>query len=142
MLIWSKDPLKIMRKLAEIYTLKGVGYPEYYLGGNVEELGPEWTKQGAKTALSAKTYVKNAIQKNAEMLGINSFKNYKSPMAEEYHPEEDSTPLLDSQGISKYRSLIGTANWVVTLGRFDIAYAVNNMSRYNNAPREGHLKAV
>ena len=86
--------------------------------------------------------MKNAIQKNAEILGINSFKNYKSPMAKEYHPEEDSTPLLDSQGISKYRSLIGTANWVVTLGRFDIDYAVNTMSRYNNAPREVHLKAV
>ena len=41
-LVWSKDPMKIMSELQKVYTLKGVGTPEYYLGGNVEELGPEW----------------------------------------------------------------------------------------------------
>ena len=33
-------------------------------------------------------------------------------------------------------------NWVVTLGHFDIAYAVNTLARYNAAPREGHLHAA
>ena len=38
---------------------------------------------------------------------------------------------------------IGTnLNWIITLGRFDIAYAVNTLSRYSAAPREGHLKAL
>ena len=63
-------------------------------------------------------------------------------MAEEYHPEEDTSNLLDEGGISKYHALIGTANWIITLGRFDIAYAVNTLSRYSAAPREGHLKAL
>ena len=66
--------------------MKGVGVPEYYLGGNVEQLGLEWEKQNVKTTLSAKTYIKNLIKKNAEMLGVKSFKPFKSPMAEEYHP--------------------------------------------------------
>jgi len=44
------------------------------------------------------------------------------------------TPLLDLQGISRYRSLIGTGNWIITLGRFDIAYAINTLSRYSSIP--------
>ena len=47
-LVWLKDPMSIMAKLRETYTLKGVGAPEYFLGGNVEELGPEWNKEGVK----------------------------------------------------------------------------------------------
>ena len=38
--------------------------------------------------------------------------------------------------------MIGCANWLITLGRFDIVYAVNSLSRHNMAPRQGHLKAV
>ena len=33
-------------------------------------------------------------------------------------------------------------NWIITLGRFDIAYAVNTLSRYSAFPSEGHLKAL
>jgi hypothetical protein len=44
--------------------------------------------------------------------------------------------------ITVYKSLLGSANWIVTLGRFDIAYAVNTLSRYTMAPREGHLYAL
>jgi hypothetical protein len=36
-------------------------------------------------------------------------------------------------------SLIGSLQWVVTLGRFDIACAVMTMSRFRSALREGHL---
>ena len=64
--------------------MKGVGTPEYFLGGNIEELGPEWAKENIKTALSAQTYIKNVMKKNAEMCSIETFKSQKSPMAEEY----------------------------------------------------------
>ena len=38
--------------------------------------------------------------------------------------------------------MIGSLNWILTLGRFDIAFALNAVSRYNMAPREGHREAV
>ena len=38
--------------------------------------------------------------------------------------------------------MVGSLNWVITLGRFDIQYAVSTMARYNGAPRSGHLKAL
>ena len=59
-----------------------------------------------------------------------------------YHSEEDATKLLTPRQASVYRGLIGSANWVVTLGRFDIAFAVNNLARYCMAPRQGHFEAA
>jgi hypothetical protein len=38
-LIWSKDPMAVIKSLENTYMLKSVGIPEYYLGGNVEFLG-------------------------------------------------------------------------------------------------------
>jgi hypothetical protein len=38
-LIWSKNPMAVIKALEKIYMLKSVGIPEYYLGGNVEFLG-------------------------------------------------------------------------------------------------------
>ena len=43
--------------------------------------------------------------------------------------------------ISMFKSLLGSANWIITLGRFDIAYATNTLSRYSMAPRLGHMNA-
>jgi len=37
---------------------------------------------------------------------------------------------------------LGSANWIITLGRFDIAYATNTLSRYSMAPKEGHMAAM
>ena len=33
LLVFSKDPVKILRGLETLYPLKGVGKPEFYLGG-------------------------------------------------------------------------------------------------------------
>ena len=44
--------------------------------------------------------------------------------------------------VRKYQMLVGSANWVVILGRFDLMYAVVCMARFNMVPREGHLKAM
>ncbi|HEY8522472.1 MAG TPA: Ty1/Copia family ribonuclease HI, partial [Nitrososphaeraceae archaeon] len=60
----------------------------------------------------------------------------------DYHAEMDESPLIPPEKISIYQSLLGSANWVITLGRFDIAYAINTLSRYSVAPREGHLLAM
>jgi hypothetical protein len=66
----------------------------------------------------------------------------KTPMSEQYHPESDETPLLDNRGAAIYRGLIGSANWAIILGRFDIQYTMQAMSRFNMAPQEGHLDAM
>jgi hypothetical protein len=56
-LIWSKDPMEVIRSLEKTYMLKSVGIPEYYLGGNVEFLEEALKNQGLGLALSANTYI-------------------------------------------------------------------------------------
>ena len=140
-LIYSRKPMEVISKLKKDYILKGIGDPEYYLGGDVEQLDNTWTKDGINTALSARTYIENVTDKFENMFGT-EFRQYKSPMAEGYHPELEESPLLDPQGASRYRTMLGSANWIITLGRFDINYSIQALSRFNMAPREGHLSAL
>ena len=63
-------------------------------------------------------------------------------MPQDYHPETDDSPLLNDDDAAKFRSIIGSLNWLITLGRFDVHYATNALSRFGMAPREGHMKAA
>jgi hypothetical protein len=138
---FSKDPMKIIEEIRKDYMLKGVGEPEYYLGGNVDPLDNTWKDENVSLALSARTYIKNVVERFETVFGT-ELRMHKTPMSDQYHPETDDTPLIDDRGASIYRGLIGSANWAVTLGRFDIQYATQMMSRFSMAPREGHLEAM
>ena len=71
-----------------------------------------------------------------------SFKEYKTPMDKEYHPELDFTPLDNTEMHTIYRSMIGSLNWLISIGHLDIQYAVTTLARYSHAPCEGHFKAA
>ena len=88
------------------YELKGVGEPEYYLGGDV--LRKKDKNGERKTTLLAKTYIKNICDKVEKLFNI-SLRNYHSPLEGGYHPELDTTELLDKEEITKYRMLVGTS---------------------------------
>ena len=83
----------------------------------------------------------NVTQKLEQMMQY-EFKQAKTPMSDAYHLELDESPLLNPTDASKHHALIGPANWVILLGRFDIAYATNTLAKYSMQPREGHLKAL
>ena len=124
---FSMDRISVMEEFKKTYVMKAVGTPEYYLGGNVIQLGEEWERENITTALSAETYIENVVDKLAKMVGVDEFpkSRYKTPMGEEYYPELDESELCLPLEISKFQSLIGSANWIITLGRFDIAYATS-----------------
>jgi hypothetical protein len=76
--------------------LKGVGVPEYCLGGNVEEvIDPKLLEKGVWTILSAKTYIHNVLRKLENMFESGLFKECLMPIMESYHPELDDSPLLN-----------------------------------------------
>ena len=139
---FSKNPLSIMIELKKTYVMKAVGTPEYYLGGNVVQLGEEWKREGITIALSAETYIINIVDKLAKMVGVEEFPKlrYNTPMADEYHSELNQSELCSPLEASKYRSLIGSANWIVALGRFDIAVVTSTLARYTSMPRVGLIK--
>ena len=56
LLVFSKQPIAILKGLEALFPLKGVGEPEFYLGGDVDIIK---TKNGSRHTFSAKTYIKN-----------------------------------------------------------------------------------
>jgi hypothetical protein len=117
------------------WQLKGVGQPSYHLGGDFLR-DPDGT-----LAWGAHSYVKKMLH-NYEIMFDGKPKEYTTPMAEKYHPELDTSDLLDSTGIKQYESLIEALQWLITVGRFDIHLCVTTMSGYRVAPRQGHLDCL
>ena len=117
-----------------LFRSKGVGPPEYYSGADMEYDRERkcWTK-------SAKTYIKNVVDK-IEKLFDRKLKNVGSPLDAGDHPELDETDFLDEDETRKYQMLIGSAQWAITLGRYDIQQATNLLARFATMPREGHLE--
>ena len=111
--------MAIIAEVKKDYILKGVGEPEYYLGGDIETWDEHWEKEGVTTPLSAKTYIKNVLEKMEHLFG-GALATWETPRAQDLHPELDDSPFLNSGEASKFRTLIGSVNWMITLGRFDI----------------------
>ena len=78
-LVWGKDPITTIEKLKEEYILKGVGKPDFFLGGNVDYLDEHWNKDGITIGFSAETYIKNLIPKFERLLNC-EFKTYNTPI--------------------------------------------------------------
>ena len=64
----------------------------------------------------------------------------KRPVESGYRPELDETDTLDDYKANYYQSLIGILQWVVELGRIEIAFEVSTMAQFNCNPRTGHLR--
>ena len=69
-------------------------------------------------------------------------KHYASPLEENDHPELDESDFLDENETRIYQSLIDCTQWVIQLGRFDIAVHVRTLSSFRAKPRRGHLVTV
>ena len=140
LLVFARQPMDLIKILQERYILKGVGEPEYYLGANIVDL-TRWKRPGIKYGLSAETYIGRIVKQFEQAIGREIYER-DTPLPDGYHPELDETPILSTEKASFYRSITGALNWVVTLCRIDLAFTNQLMSRYNAAPRQGHLDAV
>ena len=147
LIVASKDAKAILEefKTKAKYTLKGVGPPSYYLGGNFCRINTTLLPGKTSTSfLSAQTYIENICAKIEEIFTARlgpkeKLRSSHMPMSPDYHPEIDDSPLLTPEDGSRYRMLVGSALWATTLGRHDILYATSTFARYNAVPREGHL---
>ena len=138
LLILSRDPMKVVAQLEETYQLKGVGEPSYYLGGDMKKVK---VKNMHLWSMCAKTYIVRVCEKIEKLMEW-TLRSYMSPENPDYHPELDESDFLSAESISKYRMMVGSLNWAVTLGRFDVCHATHNLARYANVPREGHMEAM
>ena len=69
----------------------------------------------------------------------NKPKLYWSPLDHGDHPEIDTTEELDEKWIKLYQSMIGSLQWAMSLGRFDISTAMMTLSFFRASPRQGNL---
>ena len=76
-----------------------------------------------------------------ESLGHSQVKN-SCPLYKDDHLELDNSSLLEEPDIKIYQSLIGSLQWAITLGQFDISISVIIMSRFCISPRKGHMKRL
>jgi hypothetical protein len=115
------------------FGLKGVtDTPEIFLGGSLGR-DPDGTLHWG-----AKRYIARSMETYERIVGSKPMTR-TVPMPDKVQPELDTSAELDAGERGKYQSLISILQWIVTLGRFDIACAVMTMSRFRTAPRLGHL---
>jgi hypothetical protein len=73
---------------------------------------------------------------------MNGCLDYTSLLGKGDRPEIDTSDELGPDNIKVYHSRIGTLQWAVSLGRFDIQTATMTMSRLRSAPRKGYLERL
>eukprot|EP00978_Attheya_sp_CCMP212_P015199 scaffold39151_cov46-Attheya_sp.AAC.1 len=115
LLVFSCDPNPIIDEIKDDYILKGVGEHEYYLGADMESLNQEWQRDSVKSAISSNTYIKRVTERFELLEGGNTLPKAAIPISSEYHTELDTTPFVSPLMATKYRGMIGSANWLVTL---------------------------
>jgi Reverse transcriptase (RNA-dependent DNA polymerase) len=129
--IFAKDPDIYMSVIKDLYVVRDIGPPKYYLGNDF------FRGSTRKAYMGSSTYVTEAVRKVEEKLGV--LWKERSPCVEGDHPELDTSSFLDADDTRLFQNLIGVAQWIAQLGRFDIAQAINSLSRFSAAPRQGHL---
>jgi hypothetical protein len=63
-------------------------------------------------------------------------------MTSNYQPKIDVSGKLKTTGICYFQELIGILQWVVKLGRINIATELSRLSSHLALPSKGHLQQV
>ena len=132
--IAAKDPQAFCNELKKRYNLKlkGVGPLEYHLGCKYKN-DPDGT-----LAADPRRYV-NKILESYERMFKEKPRKSRPPLEGGDHPELDTSELCDDHQTKQFQTLIGQLQWLISLGRFDIAVHVMSLSRFRAQPRKGHL---
>ena len=136
--IAMKDPASFVQVLDTKYgfKFKGTGPLAFHLGADF------YRDSKGILSMAPRKYVERLIDNYTQIFGEKPRMNVYSPLEKGDHPELDTSEFLDAEGTEQYQSIIGSLQWAITLGRFDIATAVMTMSGFRAAPRRGHLKRI
>ena len=132
--IAAKEPQAFCNELKKKYNLKlkGVGPLEYHLGCTYKK-DPDGT-----LAADPRRYVNKILESYERMFNEKPRKS-RPPLEGGDHPELDTSELCDDHQTKQFQTLIGQLQWLISLGRFDIAVHVMSLSRFRAQPRKGHL---
>ena len=136
-MIAASEPSEIITALQTKYhfKLKGVGPLEYHLGCDY------FRDTDGTLCFGPRKYIDKMVEQYERLFGTKP-KEYTSPLEKGDHPEVDTSEELDANGIKIYQSMIGSLQWAVSIGRFDVHTATMTMSRFRTAPRKEHLERL
>ena len=132
-----EDPrafLEVLQSKPYNFKLKGSGPLLFHLGcGFRQDIDGKLTMDPAK-------YIEKMVTAYDQLFnGEKISTKHKSPLEDNDHPELDPSEFLDNDGIQKYQSMIGSLQWLVAIGRWDIMTHVMTMASFRAQPRTGHL---
>ena len=80
------------------------------------------------------------MKSHKKMFGEKPKQTVLSPLEPGDNPEPDTSELLDEDGMHQCQFLIGSLQWTLSLGRFDMGCAVMSLSSFRVPPQRGHLE--
>jgi hypothetical protein len=86
-------------------------------------------------------YIEKLIKNYKKSFGIKS-KEFASPFEKGDHHKLDTSVLFTTKQVAYYQSMIGSWQWIVTIGSFVLHTALMTMSGFRIAPRLGHLERL
>jgi hypothetical protein len=132
-----KNPESFLKQLQSppySFKLKGSGPMEFHLG-----CGFQRDADGV-LCMHPRKYVDKMIAGYEQMFGRKPSTKARSPIEENDHPELDTSEFLDDDYTNKYQTMIGSLQWIIAIGRWDIQTAVMTLSSFRAQPRRGHLE--
>jgi hypothetical protein len=129
------DPQAFAKRLHDVhkFKLKGTGEIAFHLGCDF------YRDKDGTLCMQPRKYIEKMVSGYERMFGEKPKTLAQSPLEKRDHPEIDTSELMGYEGIQQVQSLVGSMQWAVSLGRFDIAMAVMTLSGFRAAPRQGHL---
>lgn len=110
------------------FKIKEAGPLEFHLGEDF------FRDEDGTLCMTPQKYIKRLVASYEKMFGEKPSAKMYSPLEKGNHLELDDSEMLDATGIQQYQSLIGSLQWAISLGRFDIATAVMSMSSFHALP--------
>ena len=134
-----KDPQAFLTELQSEpfnFKLKGSGPMNFHLGCGFGR-DPDGTLY-----MDPRIFIEKMIDTYVGLYGEKPSTKAQSPLEEGDHPELDSSEFLEEIGIQQYQSLVGSLQWAITIGRWDVQTAVMTLSGFRSQPRKGHLERI
>jgi hypothetical protein len=133
--IASKHPEVLLEVLEKVhkFKLKGSGPMTFHLGCDY------WRDKHGVLCCAPLKYIDRMIDNYERMYGSKP-KHYVSPLEKGDHPELDTSDECGMDETKQFQSLIGSLQWSISLGRFDVGNAVMTLSSFRVNPRKGHLE--
>ena len=116
MYIAAESPSAIIDIFKTKYHLKVKGY-----GKLSYQLGADYFEDPDGTFVSQpRKYIDKLTDTYKRLFNEDLPRDYKTPLDKNDHPELDTSEILEGDMATKYLTMMGQLQWLVTLGRFDL----------------------